>query len=112
MSCHEALLCSTPVIVEDAQGFRSQIDHGRNGYLVKYENTSEAIKFIERELKTKSLSPYIKNTSSKENIVDFIINSQIGYQLNVGLVIIGYFLKYILFFAWYFFSVSFENSKF
>ena len=111
MSCHEALLCSTPVIVEDAQGFRSQIDHGRNGYLVKYENTSEAVKFIERELKTKSLSPYVKNTSSKENILDFITNSQIGYQLNVGLVIIGYFLKYILFFAWYFFSVSFENSK-
>ena len=101
MSCHEALLCSTPVIVEDAQGFRSQIDHGKNGYLVRYENTFETMKCIENELENKLLSPYLKIRTDQKNIVDFILNSKIHYRKSLFLIIVGYVLKYVLLLSLY-----------
>ena len=107
MSCHEALVCSTPVIVENAQGFRSQIDHGKNGYLVHFENTYETMKCIENELKNRQLTPYVKLKTNKENLVDFILNSQISYQRNIFLFILGYILKYITYIILYIFSKVF-----
>ena len=107
MSCHEALVCSTPVIVENAQGFRSQIDHGKNGYLVQFENTFETMKCIEDELKNRLLTPYVKSKTDKKNLIDFIINSEIKYQRNTALVILGYVLKYITYIILYIFSKVF-----
>ena len=107
MSCHEALVCSTPVIVQNAQGFRSQIDHGKNGYLIQFENTFETMKYIENELKNRRLTPYVKLKKDKENVIDFILNSEISYQRNVFLVILGYILKYITYIILYFFSKVF-----
>ena len=107
MSCHEALVCSTPVIVENAQGFRSQIDHGKNGYLVQFENTLETMKCIDVELKNRLLTPYVKSKTDKKNLIDFIINSKIDYQRNIALVILGYILKYITYIILYIFSKVF-----
>ena len=107
MSCHEALVCSTPVIVENAQGFRSQIDHGKNGYLVQFDNTFETMKCIEDELKNRLLTPYVKSKTDKKNLIDFIINSEIKYQRNTALVILGYVLKYITYIILYIFSKVF-----
>ena len=107
MSCHEALVCSTPVIVENAQGFKSQIDHGKNGYLVQFENTFETMKCIESELQNRRLTPYVKLQTDKENLIDFILNSEISYQRNIFLVILGYILKYITYIILYIFSKVF-----
>lgn len=38
MTCHESLVCGTPVVVQNAQGYQSQVIEGYNGYLVEFED--------------------------------------------------------------------------
>lgn len=42
MTCHEALVCGTPVVVENAQGYQSQVMNGDNGYLVSFDDEQTA----------------------------------------------------------------------
>ncbi|EGD73221.1 hypothetical protein PTSG_04936 [Salpingoeca rosetta] len=46
MTVHESLLCHTPVVVQDGNGFRSQVRHGVNGFLVNYEHAASAKRAI------------------------------------------------------------------
>lgn len=48
MTVAEANLCGTPAICQDATGFNTQIVHGKNGFLIDYEDAKAAAKLIER----------------------------------------------------------------
>eukprot|EP00516_Mucochytrium_quahogii_P005750 CAMPEP_0203762786 /NCGR_PEP_ID=MMETSP0098-20131031/15593_1 /ASSEMBLY_ACC=CAM_ASM_000208 /TAXON_ID=96639 /ORGANISM=" , Strain NY0313808BC1" /LENGTH=414 /DNA_ID=CAMNT_0050657329 /DNA_START=338 /DNA_END=1579 /DNA_ORIENTATION=- len=41
MTVCEANICSRPVIVQDATGFNTQVIHGKNGFLVNFDNADE-----------------------------------------------------------------------
>ena len=47
-SCHEALLCGTPVVLERAGGYLSQVDDGEQGFLVHWADAAQARDAIEK----------------------------------------------------------------
>lgn len=77
----ESLLCGTPVIVENAGGYRAQVVNGQNGYLVDWTNPKEVQEAFEA-ITTKGvtdLSP-IKSDQSRsvQDIVDTSIRRSVG----------------------------------
>lgn len=77
MTCHEALVCKTPVVVEDAQGYRSQVLNGDNGYLVKFDDIDETRSTIESALRnTVNLNPRV-TCKSGVNIVQMIVSTKV-----------------------------------
>ena len=77
MTCHEALVCKTPVVVEDAQGYRSQVHNGDNGYLTKFENTDVAKSTILNAIASRSILNPRVTCKSGVNIVQMIVSSEI-----------------------------------
>ena len=67
MACHEALVCQTPVVVEDAQGYTSQVYSGDDGYLTKFEDSIGSMLTIENALQS----------VSGVNFVEMIISTKI-----------------------------------
>ena len=47
-SCHEALLCRTPVVLERAGGYLSQVDDGEQGFLVHWADAAQAHEAVTR----------------------------------------------------------------
>jgi glycosyltransferase involved in cell wall biosynthesis len=51
MTIHESLLCGTPVVVQDAKGFRQQVTTGVNGLLIDYADSELACAKLQEAVK-------------------------------------------------------------
>jgi len=77
MTCHESLVCKTPVVVEDAQGYRSQVRNGDNGFLTKFEDSNEARSTISNALQNIALLDARVTCRSGVNIIQMITSSKV-----------------------------------
>ena len=69
-SCHESLLCGTPVVLEAAGGYLSQVNEGQQGFLVRWAHASEAHDAVNKALKLKNrVKPRERVTSEGTEIV-------------------------------------------
>jgi glycosyltransferase involved in cell wall biosynthesis len=105
----ESLLCGTPVIVENAGGYKAQVENGRNGYLVDWSNAAEVQKAFDsiRSLGLTDLSP-LKSEQSKS--VQDIVNGTPGKGLSVlnilrALLFLPILLIYLLI-VWLWFMIG------
>ena len=77
----ESLLCGTPVIVENAGGYRAQVVNGQNGYLVDWTKPAEVQKAYNAIMSqgVTDLSP-IKSDQSRsvQDIVDISLRRPVG----------------------------------
>ena len=101
---HESLLCGTAVVVQNAGGYISQVKNGRNGYLVEWENVSEAQGAMDNVLKGKltSVKPMKDSASSVLTIVDKAIEDPFAGQFKIiyhltTLLAIPFVLMYLIF---------------
>eukprot|EP00056_Hartaetosiga_gracilis_P014303 m.240224 g.240224 ORF g.240224 m.240224 type:complete len:514 (-) comp14705_c0_seq1:625-2166(-) len=80
MTVHESLLCGTPVVVQDGHGFRSQVKHGCNGFLVDFANTTNARKML-KDAVTHPFTPIIYRPDNNcVDLVPFIIDTALGRE--------------------------------
>lgn len=77
MTCHESLVCKTPVVVENAQGYRSQVRNGDNGFLAKFEDCDNARATIIKALQNSSLLHPRVTCKSGVNIIQMITSSKV-----------------------------------
>ena len=69
-SCHESLLCGTPVVLERSGGYVSQVDDGQQGYLIQWADPSQAARAVAKVLAFKhAIAPRQRETTEGTVIV-------------------------------------------
>jgi len=107
MTVLESHLCGTPVAVQKAAGFVSQVTEGKNGFFINYDDADEARAQLELALKNKPTKAMIAETvearwdGGLEELDDVVINmANAGRPRDFWLImwpaIIVYFIIYSL----------------
>eukprot|EP00730_Choanoeca_flexa_P016647 TRINITY_DN7914_c0_g2_i1.p1 TRINITY_DN7914_c0_g2~~TRINITY_DN7914_c0_g2_i1.p1 ORF type:complete len:424 (+),score=129.97 TRINITY_DN7914_c0_g2_i1:95-1366(+) len=73
MTIHESLLCGTPVVVQDAKGFRQQVTSGVNGLLIDYTDTELARAKLQEAIKMEFDAQPIRDPATVD-IVDEVLD--------------------------------------
>lgn len=113
----ESIICGTPVLVQDAPGFRTQVVEGENGFFINYDKPEEAKKqLLERlaMLPTKAqLAATLVNRWDKdlENLEDVVVDlAKRGREPMHPLILA--FLSVVMFFYYVFYlMMTFPFNK-
>lgn len=82
MTVCESILCGTPVVVENANGFKSQVKNGINGYLCYFDNHDETRELIDRVLDMQwdeealKVSNGTSNDAAKANLAEIVLTER------------------------------------
>lgn len=87
---HEALLCACPVVVQNSGGYITQVDNGKNGFLVNFEDEAAVQEAIQNVLQGKlsRIEPRVHNDSvdPMSLVRAFVGFRQSGWKRAVGLM--------------------------
>jgi glycosyltransferase involved in cell wall biosynthesis len=85
MVAHESILCGTPPVVQNAQGFVSQIKHEENGFLVDFDD-SEATQADIRQALTHDFNLQVRKAHGSVDIIDLIVGNKLQRPRPVGML--------------------------